>query len=186
MKVCHSRAAGLIAVSGLFFALLGCGYHASGGKAVRLPSDLHTVAVPIFKNNTNFYGVEQVLTQAVVREFLERTQYRVITGEDSTADAVLRGTVTGVSISPLTAQGGRINSAMVAVSMRIALLDRKGKPLYDNTDYSFREQYQISCQPQQDGSCRAGSNFLQEEGPAVDRLGREFARALVSNVLEAF
>ncbi len=38
------------------FAAVGCGYH-TGGQAVRLPSDVHTLYVPVFANVTQFYGL---------------------------------------------------------------------------------------------------------------------------------
>ena len=169
----------LIPITALMLGSLACGYHTSNGKAIRLPADLHTLAIPAFKNVTTSYGVEQILTKAVVREFLERTQYRVIEQENANPDATLRGMVTGVSIAPLTSdsQTGRLSTAMVTVSMNVSLVARNGKLLYSNPGYIFREQYQISREP---------STFFQEEGPAVDRLSRDFARTLVSNVLEAY
>jgi hypothetical protein len=115
----------------------------------------------------------------VVREFLARSQYRVITRDDPAADAVLRGTVMAVQISPLTydSQTGRASTALVAITMRVTLTDRQGKPLYENPGYVFREQYQLSQDP---------ARFFQEEGPAVRRLALDFANNLVSNVLEAY
>lgn len=155
-----------------------CGYH-TAGKSARLPAELHTVAIPTFENSSSTYHVEQVLTEAVVREFLSRTQYRVVTRDDHQADAVLHGTVLTTQIYPVTvdAQSGRATSGIVAVTMKVTLSDRQGKVLYDNPGYSFREQYQISREP---------SSFFQEETPALRRLAAEFARSLVSNVLEGY
>src|SRR5262249_3482553 len=86
----------------LFMLLLlpasGCGYH-TAGKANLLPSDLRTLAVPAFVNQTPTYKIEQMLTAAVVQEFSTRTKYRIITQPDS-ADAVLRGTVLTTSTTP--------------------------------------------------------------------------------------
>ena len=42
---------------------------------------------------------------------------------------------------------------------------------------SFREQYQVS---------QELSSFFEEDSPAFQRLSHEFARTLVSNILEAF
>ena len=53
--------------------LSGCGYHTTGSTATKLPSDIHTIAIPAFINKTPQYKVEQLLTQAVVREFVSRT-----------------------------------------------------------------------------------------------------------------
>ena len=162
----------------LLTALLGCGYHPAG-RAVQLPPDLHTIAVPVFQNSTTSFRVEQVLTDAVVREFLARTQYKVISHNDSGADAVLHGSVTSSSILPLTSDTatGRTSTVLVTVTMKVSLVDRNGKALFENPSYLFREQYQLSLDP---------ASFFQEDSPAFQRLARDFARTLVSNILEAF
>jgi hypothetical protein len=61
--------------------------------------------------------------------------------------------------------------------MRVSLTDKQGKVLYQNPSYIFREQYQVS---------RELSSFFEEDSPAMQRLSREFARTLVSNILEGF
>jgi len=154
----------------------GCGYH-TAGKANLLPSDLRTLAVPAFVNQTQTYKIEQLLTAAVIQEFSTRTTYRVVTQPD--ADAVLRGTVLTMSTTPLTydSKTGRAASVLVIVSMSVSLKDKQGKVLYQNPSYVFREQYQVS---------QELSSFFEEDSPAFQRLSREFARTLVSNVLEAF
>ena len=155
----------------------GCGYH-TAGKANLLPSDLRTLAVPAFVNQTQTNKIEQLLTAAVVQEFSTRTTYRVVTQPDS-ADVVLRGTVLTTSTTPLTydSKTGRAASVLVIVSMSVSLKDKQGKVLYQNPSYVFREQYQVS---------QELSSFFEEDSPAFQRLSREFARTLVSNVLEAF
>lgn len=155
----------------------GCGYH-TAGKANLLPSDLRTLAIPAFANHTQTYRIEQVLTAAVVQEFETRTKYH-ITADPGSADAVLRGTVLTSSTTPLTydSRTGRAATVLVIVSMNVALTDRQGKVLYQNPSYTFREQYQVS---------EELSSFFEEGSPAFQRLSREFAQTLVSNLLEAF
>src|SRR6476661_10859219 len=68
-----------------------CGYH-TAGHANLLPSDLRTIAIPAFVNQTQTYGIEQVLTATVVQEFSTRTRYH-ITAATKSADATLRGVV---------------------------------------------------------------------------------------------
>jgi outer membrane lipopolysaccharide assembly protein LptE/RlpB len=162
----------------LWLASAGCGYHMTG-KAARLPTDLHTLAIPGFVNQTQTYRVEQVLTSAVVREFITRTRYRIVHQTSDDADATLRGTVVYAQLAPLTydSQTGRASSALITVNMNVSLVDRHGKVLFENPNYSFREQYQISSEI---------TSFFEEESPAVDRLSQDFARTLVSNVLENF
>jgi outer membrane lipopolysaccharide assembly protein LptE/RlpB len=185
---CDSPAKGLIDRSPLPFPALvtlvlillttGCGYH-TAGHAVTLPANVQTIAIPAFVNQTKNYKIEQKLTAAVVREMVTRTHYRIVNEPSDSADATLRGTVVTTSTSPLTydSQTGRASSALVVVTARVTLTDRQGKILYQNPSYLFREEYQVS---------RELSSFFEEDSPALERLSREFARTLVSNVLEGF
>jgi len=166
-----------LAVLATITFLSGCEYHVAG-RATRLPQSVHILAVPVFINQTQTYRIEQILTHDVVREFIGRTRYRVVsTATDS--DATLKGTVLSAQASPLTydAQSGRISSAVVTVTMKVTLTDKSGRVLFENPNYSFREQYQVS---------REVTSFFEEETPALQRMSQDFARTLVSDILEAF
>jgi hypothetical protein len=164
--------------AGVLLCDFGCGYH-TGGHAVTLPTDVHSIAIPAFINQTRTYKVEQQLTAAVVREMVTRTHYHVLNANNVSADATLHGTVLSTSSSPLTydSQTGRASSVLVVVSMNVTLVDRQGKVLYENPSYLFREEYQVS---------HEFSSFFEEDSPALERLSRAFARTLVSNILEGF
>jgi outer membrane lipopolysaccharide assembly protein LptE/RlpB len=166
-----------IVLLGFCFILAACGYHAAG-HANLLPSDLRTIAIPAFVNQTQTYKIEQTLTSSVVQEFVTRTNYH-ITQDPRSSDATLHGVVLSTYTTPLTydTKTGRASSVLVIVSMRVSLNDRQGRVLYENPSYMFREQYQVS---------QELSSFFEEDSPAFQRLSRDFARTLVSNVLEAF
>jgi len=155
-----------------------CGYH-TGGKAARLPADLHTIYVPGIVNASQTHRVGATFTAAVIRELRERTNYRIITADDGTADATLSGTVTNVYIAPLTFDSatGRVSTSMVAVSLNARLTAKDGKVLWSNPSFQYREQYQESTNP---------SSFFEEEGPAVQRMATDFSKSLVADILEAF
>jgi len=169
---------GRLAIAPLLFCFFGCGYHTAGHGA-QLPESIRTIAVPAFKNETLTYHIEQMLTSSVVREFTTRTRYRIINDAGSDADATLNGTVLSTAASPLTydTATGRAASVLVVVSMRVTLTDRDGKVLYQNPAYLFREQYEVS---------QDLASFFEEDTPAFRRLSQDFARTLVSNILEGF
>ena len=162
----------------LLAAATGCGYH-TAGHAVQLPESVKTIAVPAFSNSTTTYRIEQMLTASVVREFTTRTHYHILNDPSEAADATLRGTVLSTSASPLTynSSTGQAASVLVVVSMRVSLTDRQGKVLYQNPAYLFREQYEVS---------QDLASFFEEGSPAYRRLSQDFARTLVSNILEGF
>ncbi|HZU32388.1 MAG TPA: LPS assembly lipoprotein LptE [Candidatus Angelobacter sp.] len=159
-------------------ALAGCGYH-TAGHATRLPASVRSIAVPMFVNQTQTYRIEQILTRDVVREFLSRSHYQVVNNPGESSDAVLKGTVISAQAAPLTydAQTGRISSAVVTVSMKVSLADHSGHILFENPNYTFRQQYQVS---------REVTSFFEEETPALQRMSQDFARTLVSDIMEAF
>jgi hypothetical protein len=156
----------------------GCGYHTSG-QAVRLPGDIHTIYVPMFENSTQTFRVEQVMTAAVVQELRSRTNYRIVTSHDGDVDATLKGLVNSTSNGPLTYDSvtGRISSSVITIGMKVSLVSKSGKVLWDNPNYTYREQYQVS---------RDTASFFDESSPAFQRVATEFAKSLVSNLLEAY
>ena len=165
-----------VVLSALLFA--GCGYHVAG-RASSLPSGWKTIAVPAFVNRTTHYRIEQRFTQAVIREFLARTSYKIVQNEGS-ADGVLHGEVLTIETSPILfdATSGQVTTMLVTVHAKVELLGREDqKPVFKNDDLVFREEYQISGD---------ASSFFEEQNPALDRMAREFAARVVGDVVEGF
>jgi outer membrane lipopolysaccharide assembly protein LptE/RlpB len=162
----------------LFLLSTCCGYHTAGHSG-QLPENVKTIVIPAFKNETPTYHIQQLLTAAVVREFTTRMHYRILNDPSDDADATLTGTVLSTAASPLAydTSTGRAASVLVVVSIKVTLADRSGKMLYQNPAYLFREQYEIS---------QDLKSFFQEDSPASRRLAQDFARTLVSNILEGF
>jgi outer membrane lipopolysaccharide assembly protein LptE/RlpB len=160
------------------FLCFGCGYHTAGHNTA-IPQDVRTIAIPAFVNQTHTYKIEQMLTAAVVREMVMRTNYHVVNKADDDADATLRGTVLSTYTTPLTYDSttGRAASILVVISMTVSLQEKSGKTLYQNPSYLFREQYEVSRDP---------NAFFEEDTPAFQRLSHDFAQTLVSNILEGF
>jgi len=173
-----SRLALWLAVLVAPLAAAGCGYHVAG-HASQLPSEWKDIAVPAFKNDTTRYRIEQRFTQAVIREFITRTKYRVVQDPQS-ADAVLHGEVLSIETSPVLfeATTGQVTMMLVTVHTKVELIDNKTeKPIYKNDDMVFRDEYQISTDL---------NSFFEEQDPALERMSRDLASHLVSNVLENF
>jgi outer membrane lipopolysaccharide assembly protein LptE/RlpB len=156
----------------------GCGYHVAGHYS-NLPADWQTIAIPAFKNDTTRYRIEQRMTQAVTRQFIERTKYRIVQ-DPAHADAVLRGEVLSANATPMlfNATTGEVTMMLVTIHTKVALIDTKSrKPIYHSDNMVFRQEYQISTDVQ---------SFFQEQDPAFERMSRDFASKVVGNVLEGF
>lgn len=155
-----------------------CGYRMAG-RGDRLPPHIKTVAIPVFVNSTHQFKIEQRITAAIAREFIERTRYQITT-DPRGADAILKGEITDVRSGAITFDPvtGRATTHQVQITARVDLVDlHTQKPVFSNLNYIFREQYQISQNP---------ATLFEEAGPALDRIARDLARSLVTDILENF
>ena len=169
---------GVCALSALLLSAAGCGYH-TVGSAAHLPSDVQTLAVPTFATQVQAYHTELTFTKAVVRELDTRTRYHVVSQDLGGADAVLNGTILSQTAVPLTYDSttGETSSYLLTVTAKVVLRAHDGRVLYENDALSFREQYQ---------STQDLTTFVREDAPAVQRLARDFAQGVVSDMLESF
>jgi outer membrane lipopolysaccharide assembly protein LptE/RlpB len=164
----------------------GCGYHTLG-SAAHLPDTVHTLAVPVFKNKTQSYHTEIAMTQAVIREFSDRTRLTITPEPGDGADATVDGTIISESVQPLTyrtetttvtGQTTSVTSSfLVTINVNVLVTDRDHRVLYQHTNYVFHEQFETTADV---------TSFIEEDTPAVQRLSRDFAQALVSDILESF
>jgi hypothetical protein len=158
--------------------LAGCGYHVSG-RADLVPKSVHTIAIPAWGNATVRYRLTDRLPEAIAREFITRTRYRIVPDENE-ADAVLRGWIINYNAFPTVfdPRVGRASIVQVSVVMAASLVDRKtGKEIFSRPSFEWKQLYEISSDP------RA---FVDESDVAVDRLSRDVSRMLVSAILENF
>lgn len=155
--------------------LVGCYKPAS---ANRTQLGIGSVSVRPLQNETSFYAVEQILTRSLVHGFVEKTRYQVVE-DPSQADAVMEGSISRLTASPVTFGSGSFGSTfVVTLTARVQLTDRKsGKILFKNDRFTFREQYVINADVQ---------NFFSEQNPALDRIAADFASSVVTSILEGF
>ena len=165
----------------LFFAVTflgmgGCGYH-TVGAATHLPPDARTLGVPVFATRTDTYHTETVMTEAVVREFAARSRLHVTPDASADPDVVLHGTILQETVAPLTYNTSTQQSSSFLITLVVAvkLTASDGRILFENKNYVFRQQYQ---------STTNLPVYFDESPAAVQRLSRDFARALVADVLE--
>jgi hypothetical protein len=123
------------------------------------------------------------VTQKVRAEFIGRGRYEIVP-DDTGVDAVLSGEVSSLSITPATFSSAQLASRYtITMSARVELRDvRENKVLWSNPGVVFREDYEA----------QSGTNvldpaaFFSQDANAMDRMSSEFARTIVSAILEAF
>jgi hypothetical protein len=160
----------------------GCGY-ALAGRGSFLPSYIRTIGVPTFGNRTTVFNLETLLTQKVRAEFIGRGKYQVLP-QDTGVDAVLTGDVTSVNIAPVSFGAQQLASRYaLTMAARIELRDlRENKVLWENPSLLFRQEYEATA----GRTAIDPTAFFQQDATALDRISSDFARTIVSAILEAF
>ncbi len=172
----------LAPLAGGSLVLSGCGYSLAG-RGSFLPEYMQVIGVPMFGNRTPYSPLEQLLTEKVRVEFQGR-RYQVLPA-DTGVDAVVRGDVTNVSAAPVGFnQSQQASRYRFTLTVSVSLSDvRQQKTLWENPALSFSDEYELASSSSL-GLGAAG--FIDQERAAVDRLSSDFARSVVSAILEAF
>jgi hypothetical protein len=167
----------------LWLAIIGfgfgpCGYQRAGqGKA--LPDNIHTIAVQTFRNESVNYRVDQRFTQAVIDELLHRTSRFKLVSDAAHADALITGNIRNVALRHvLLDTNGRTRVFEVSITSAITIRDQTtNKILFDDPRLVFIGEYELS---DDEGS------FFNEQNPAVERIAKDFAKSVVSTMMEGF
>jgi len=160
----------------------GCGY-ALAGRGAFLPSYIQRIGIPTFVNRTTVFNLETLLTEKVRAEFIGRGKYQILP-EATGVDALLTGEITSVSITPASFTADQLASRYaLTMTARIELRDMKeNKVLWDNPSVMFRQEYEATGgQTVVDPAA-----FFQQDTNTLERMSTEFARTIVSAILEAF
>ena len=160
-----------------------CGYSLAG-RGSFLPEYIKTIGIPSFTNRTTVFNLETQVTQKVRAEFISRGKYKIV--PDTTGvDAVLTGEVTGVNIAPASFTADQIASRyVITMSARADLRDvrENNKILWENPALVFRQEYEA----QSGQNALDPAAFFGQDANALDRMTTDFARTIVSAILEAF
>ena len=173
----------LLAVLAASLTSSSCGY-ALSGRGSFLPAYIRVLGIPMFGNATPFQTVEQQFTQKVRLEFQSRRRYTVVPTTEG-ADGIVRGEITSISTQPVSITAAQVASRYrVTVVVKIAFEDVKAqKILWENPSLSFSDEYELANPTTSGGDVSA---FIGNERVAMDRMSEDFARSVVSAILEAF
>jgi hypothetical protein len=96
----------------------GCGYRLAGAPAPGAGdagAPAATLAIPILSNESSETGVELLVTDEILREFLRRGAFRLV-DDPQRADWVLRG-----SVLPVVTTGESFSSVILALEYTVTL-----------------------------------------------------------------
>jgi len=138
MSVSGFGRAGVIVVAAL---MVGC-YSFTGAS---VPSHLKTLAIPTIEDQSTFGepGVRERMTTELTTLFLTDNSFQV--ADRGTADAVLRGVITGITDAPAAVeQGETVRSRRITMSAKFTFQDMKfRKTLWEKT-FSNWGDYPVS------------------------------------------
>jgi hypothetical protein len=153
------------------------------GRGAFLPAHIQTIGVPLFGNTTTFYQIEQVITEKVRSEFIGRGRYRVVP-DRAGVDAVLEGQIVSVTVAPVSFTSQQLASRyLLTLVARVTFRDLvTDKILWENPSVTLREEYDVAT----GGGATDPTTFFGQHANALQRIAEDFARSVVSAILEAF
>ena len=159
----------------------GCGYSLAG-RGSFLPAYIKRIGVPQFTNNTAVFELDRQVTERVRSEFIGRGKWTIV--PDATGvDGLVTGVISSVSLAPVafnTAQQATRYALILSASVEFKDM-RTNTVLWSNPAMQYREEFALN-----PTSALDTSTFLGQDINARERMANEFARALVSSILEAF
>lgn len=173
------RAAATVVVTLVAVVLAGCGYHLVGTTSF-LPDEVRDLHVRPFTNQTNWADVDQRIAESLNQEWVRRRRFQLV-NEEADAQVVLGGTITSVNIAPVTFdERGRATEYQMTLRAEVYLDDVRGdepERLWEDKAFQRRTSYTVDV---------SAVDYFDRQVEAMDILSREFARALVSAMLEGF
>lgn len=155
--------------------LSGClGYHIGPVKPYYL-HDVHTIAVPTFKNETLIPRIEALVTGTVIKQFQQDGTYRIVS--EGNADAVLKAEITRISRSPArSVRGNVLATTEFNLSMRVhyRLIGRDGQALGPPGEAVGTTSFFV------------GTDVVTDERQALPLATEELATRLVSQLSEGW
>lgn len=160
----------------LLLLLPACGYQLVG-HGRNLPEHIRNISVPIFKNVSTEYGLEKVLTYAVIDQFDRHGGYQIVRS-DVESDAILKGIIRRYDYYPIRRSDLTISEYRVTITTHVELYDQVEKQIFWQDDnFIFTQKYSV------EGSISA---FQDNRNQAWQDAAEDFAETLVSVILEGF
>jgi len=159
----------------LCLALCGClGYHVGPVKPYYL-RDVHTIAVPTFKNRTLVPRIEVLVTDTVIKQLQQDGTFQVTNGDK--ADATLEGQIDRINRLPSRSVRGNVLATTeftLGLVLKYSLIGRDGKPLAGPSQAVGTTSFFVS------------SDVTSDERQALPLATEDLATRLVSQLSEGW
>jgi lipopolysaccharide assembly LptE-like protein len=156
-------------------ALGGClGYHVGPVKPYYL-RDVHTIAVPTFKNRTLVPRIEVLVTDTVIKQLQQDGTFQVANGDK--ADATLEGQIDRINRVPARSVRGNVLATTefsLGLIVKYSLIGRDGKPMAGPSQAVGTTSFFVS------------SDVTTDERQALPLATEDLATRLVSQLSEGW
>ncbi len=157
------------------FALAGClGYHVGPVKPYYL-RDVHTIAVPTFKNRTLVPRIEVLVTDTVIKQLQQDGTFQITNGDK--ADATLSGEIARITRAPARSVRGNVLATTefsLALVVKYSLTGREGNQLVPPNDVLGQTTFFVS------------SDVTSDERQALPLATEDLATRLVTQISEGW
>ena len=157
------------------FLLGGClGYHVGPVKPYYL-RDVHTIAVPTFKNRTLVPRIEVLVTDTVIKQLQQDGTFQIT--NDDKADATLTGEVSRITRAPARSVRGNVLATTefsLALVVKFSLTGRNGDQLVPPNDVVGTTSFFVS------------SDVTSDERQALPLATEDLATRLVTQISEGW
>ena len=157
------------------FAISGClGYHVGPVKPYYL-RDIHTIAVPTFKNRTLVPRVEVLVTDTLIKQFQQDGTFQITS--DDKADATLSGEISRVNRLPARSVRGNVLATTefnLALTLKFSLTTRDGKQVAGPSEVTGTTSFFVT------------SDVTTDERQALPLATEDLATRLVAQLSEGW
>lgn len=143
----------------LSIATAGCGYYSFSGSGLK---GVNTLAVPLFENQTQEYGIRESLTKKVVDAYVQDNTMKV--ANEKIADSILFGTITRYFREAHTFdESENVKEYKVRVFVNVTLEQRKKKKItWQEEDLEGWGIYSAAEETEDDGKERALQKLAED------------------------
>ena len=168
------------------FALGGClGYHIGPVKPYYL-RDVHTIAVPTFKNRTLVPRIEVLVTDTVIKQVQQDGTFQITNGDK--ADATLTGEISRIIRAPARSVRGNILATTefsLALVVKYYLTGRDGQQLVPPNDVIGTTTFFVSSAATSNQNITSG-DVTSDERQALPLATEDLAGRLVTQISEGW
>ena len=159
----------------LCFALSGClGYHVGPVKPYYL-RDVHSIAVPTFRNRTLVPRIEVLVTDTLIKQIQQDGTFQI--ASDEKADATLSGEIARINRTPARSVRGNVLATTefnLALTLKFTLTARDGKTLMGPGEVTGTTSFFVS------------SDVTTDERQALPLATEDLATRLVTQISEGW